>query len=106
MINNSAYGAPPDNSVNNALQQALHRLAALDADNHRLRLQLFDTDQKHEDITDCLRTTEVELKYTMKKEAEKFEKELSIRVSPCFLSLLVVSLHLRLRYECVSYLIV
>ena len=83
MINNSAYsayGAPPDTSVNGALQEALHRLAALDAENHRLRLQLFDSNQQHEDVTDCYRSTEVELKYSMKKEAEKFEKELSIRV--------------------------
>ena len=77
---NSAYEVPPDGSASAALQEALRQLGVLNAENTRLRQQMFDTNEKLDDMSMCFRATEIELKYAMKKDAEIFEKELSIRV--------------------------
>jgi hypothetical protein len=77
---NSAYEVPPDGSANAALQEALRQLAVLNAENTRLRQQMFDANEKYDDMSMCHRVTEIELKHAMKKDAEIFEKELSIRV--------------------------
>jgi ribosome-associated translation inhibitor RaiA len=74
---NSTYGSK---SVQNPLDDALRRIAALDNENVRLRQQVFDANQKHEDLNALLITVEGELKYEVKKEKEKFEKELSVKV--------------------------
>lgn len=80
MITNNVYGAPPDRSASGALQEALNRLATIDAENLRLRQQLFENRGKHDDLDICYRTLEAELKYAGKKDVEKVEKELNIRV--------------------------
>ena len=77
---NSSYEVPPDGSANAALQEALRQLAVLNSENTRLRQQMFDSNEKLDDMSMTFRATEMELKYAMKKDAEIFEKELSIRV--------------------------
>lgn len=74
---NNAYGSK---SAQNPLDDALRRIAALDNENLKLRQQVFDANQKHEDLNAILVTVEGEKKYEVKKEKEKFEKELSIKV--------------------------
>ena len=77
---NSSYEVPPDGSANAALQEALRQLDVLNSENTRLRQQMFDSNEKLDDMSMTFRATEMELKYAMKKDAEIFEKELSIRV--------------------------
>jgi hypothetical protein len=79
MYNSNSYGDPPSQN-SGSLQEVHRRLAALDVENTRLRQQIFDAAQKNEDQQLCFSSSEAELKYTIKKEAEKFEKELGIRV--------------------------
>ena len=73
---NSVYGYPPDDGAASALQE----LGRLNAENTRLRQEIFDAAERYSDLNDCRRMTEIELKHAMKKDAEKSEKELSIRV--------------------------
>jgi hypothetical protein len=73
---NSVHGYPPDDSA----ASTLHELGRLNVENTRLRQELFDAAEKYSDLNDCRKMTEIEFKHMMKKEAEKSEKELSIRV--------------------------
>ena len=67
---NSSYEVPPDGSANAALQEALRQLAVLNSENTRLRQQMFDSNEKLDDMSMTFRATEMELKYAMKKDAE------------------------------------
>lgn len=75
------YGTPSYNGANEALQEALRKLANLDAENSLLRKQVSDANERNDDLNVCFRTTEIELKHAMKKEVERYQKEANIRVS-------------------------
>ena len=74
------YGMSSYHGGNDALQEALRKLANLDAENSLLRRQVSDANERNDDLNVCFRTTEIELKHAMKKEAERFQKEANIRV--------------------------
>lgn len=77
---NNTYGSTSGHT-SNPLEEALRRITALDTENTRLRQQVFDANQKHDDLNAVFITVEGETKYEVKKEKEKFEKELSVKVN-------------------------
>lgn len=74
MINNSSYGAPDPQ------QETLQLLASKDAENLRLRQQLFESVEKYDDLSMSCISQEAELKYANKRDVERVEKELNMRV--------------------------
>ena len=83
------YGASHD-----LQQETLQLLAAKDAENFRLRQLLFESVEKFDDLNMSYISQEAELKFANKRDVEKVEKELNMRVSQsysCFASIAVIA---------------
>ena len=72
------YGASHD-----LQQETLQLLAAKDAENFRLRQLLFESVEKFDDLNMSYVSQEAELKFANKRDVEKVQKELNMRVSQC-----------------------
>ena len=73
------YGASHD-----LQQETLQLLAAKDAENFRLRQLLFESVEKFDDLNMSYISQEAELKFANKRDVEKVEKELNMRVSQSY----------------------